>query len=924
MRTPGLAAAFNTVLRAPSRLSIAAAVSLALAHATHASMLLPALGEKGATKWGTGKEGPANVRLSEGEVKETQFTIPQNQPLGMALRALVSQANTNIMFDEAAVAGKTAVPLQLKGTLNEALQTLLQNTGLEYRFLNEATVVVAPAGSLPPAATTISGTQGADARDLASIRLAQNDPSSGSGGSGGHGDGRDSQASKTDSSESSKQLEEILVTASRREERLQDTSMSVSVLSARDIQQRGLNGMSDYLLSVPGASHIDQGAGRNSTVIRGVAADPQNEGLSNGQTVGVYFGEVPLSGLRWSSVDIKLVDMERVEVLRGPQGTLYGSGSLSGAIRNIPIAPNLADFEGRIEAGYSDTARHGEGSDELKGAVNIPILKDSLAVRAVAYRFADTGFVKNVAGSDPFILATAPVWGAQSLVSSKSRMGDTETTGGRIAALWKPTDELSAKLTYLVQDTRQTGFPEVDIARGSYEQARLQLSDLVGGGSESLRDDDDIANLELNYDFGWAALVSSSSYSEQTFRRYYDLGAFWGDGRPVPQIYTTDARGFSQEARLVSHWNKPLQFIVGLYYEDLSLSEYAHSFFGGDAARNPFGQLSLYESLTDTELRQKAAFGELSYKLTERVEITLGARAFNYDRTNTSHLIGGAFVEVPSTDKFDADESDESYKANATFRTGEKSLLYAQWSQGFRVGRPLPPFPSTCDIDGNGLVDGIATPVPVSGASVRSDSLDNYELGAKFALLDDRATVNASLYQIKWDGLPVEAFGAQSCVVPAYINAGKARSRGVEFESAFRLAANLQVNLGASWGKAKLDGDAPSIGADGDRLPGSPKSQFSVGVQYMLHLAEMPAFVRGDYAYIGTFFNKPGERGLEAGGYGLLSAKVGVTLNQFELSLFGSNLANSDAVAWADSVFPDGRAFRVRPRTIGMNVTVNF
>ena len=201
------------------------------------------------------------------------------------------------------------------------------------------------------------------------------------------------------------------------------------------MNKRNLVGMGDYLNSLPGVSVLDQGPGFNSVIIRGLAADPQNEGADSSPVSGVYFGETAISGfgVAGNSADIKLVDMERVEVLKGPQGTLYGAGAMGGVVRNIPAAPDLNEVQGSLHFGYSNTAEEGGDNNSIKGVVNIPLIEDVLAIRAVAYQFENSGYYKNVAASDPLTAASATAFSAVAV--NRDDVGSDEVVGGRISAV---------------------------------------------------------------------------------------------------------------------------------------------------------------------------------------------------------------------------------------------------------------------------------------------------------------------------------------------------------------------------------------------------------------------------------------------------------------------------------------------------------
>jgi outer membrane receptor protein involved in Fe transport len=860
----------------------------------------------------------------------SQYTNIPAQDLAPALRSLAKGRNFQIIFASGDVSALRTPGAVGEITADEALKRLLRGTGLTYRYLDEKTVAIIPttsgaaaapsrkdeSGASSPTAANGDDSKGAQRRPLwGPFRLAQavsgqsggNVPLSVTGGSG-------QQAAPT----GTVALEEVIVTANRRTESVQNTAMSITAITSADIDRRGLSGMNDYLNSVPGTSHLDLGIGRNATVIRGISLGPQDEGASSGQTVGYYLGDVPLSDLSWSPPDIKLVDMERVELLRGPQGTLYGAGSLSGAIRNIPNAPVLGQFAGEVEGSYSNTARLGDGNYDAHAVLNVPLIGDTLAIRFVGYRYDDSGYVQNVAHSNAAFLSNAQTYGAGALAVDQNDMGHDWYSGGRISALWHPVENLNVTLSYLTQTATQNGFPEVQLGLGLYQQTRLQIADIAGGGGEHLGSNIRLGNLLASYEFPWATLVSSTSYSNQLFHRRYGIDYYLGDV-PAPQLYNTETHGFNEEIRLISKDAGPFKYVAGLYFQRTSYSDAGQDFYGGNAAVNPFGtDATLYVFTDDTDLRQRAAFGELTYDILKNLSVTAGGRRSDYQKTTTSYssgpLAGGTTLTTVGMD-----EKKTTSKANISYKPVEGATVYAEFSQGFRFGKPITPYPVSCD-DGTGHVEG--TDVPINGGFLKSDSLNNYELGGKFLLADKRVSVDAALYRIDWKNLPVLIIPA--CKFPVYENAGKARSQGIEIQSQIAVLTNLLVDLGASVQRAHLVGNNPGVGSDGDRLPGSPNHQYSVGVTYRFNAFQLPGYVRADYMRLGGFYSNIQRLGPEVGDYGQLNMKAGLTFRQLEVSVYGNNLTNAANLSWYDAEFENGRADRLRPRTIGVDLRYGF
>ncbi|MGX4675859.1 TonB-dependent receptor [SAR92 clade bacterium H246] len=740
-------------------------------------------------------------------------------------------------------------------------------------------------------------------------------------------------------------LDEIIVTSTRRAESLNDAALSVAAISGEDITRRNILEMNDYLRTVPGVTFLGQGVGRNTVVVRGLVVDTEFPGGSGGNTVGIYLGEVPLTGLSAldGSADIRMIDLERVEVLRGPQGTLFGSGSLAGAVRNLPKAPNLQELGGYVKGSYSNTVNSGSENTKFEGVINIPLVEDILAVRALAYRHEDSGYVENIAGTQ--LATNGPVspnfspadavdtFGGADLYKNKSDIGNTTFTGGRVSVKWQPVDEFSSTLLYVTQDVEQDGWPYVQINTGGYTQVALSYGDALPGQGEGLDDDIDIVNLELDYDLGWASLMSSSSWVEEEGGWSNEVSSFFA-GIPVARPHVSSSDAFVQELRIVSQLEGPLQFILGAYYEDVELSS-SNPFFAltditlNDIFAAPLGAdtYQIHSEFSDRETEQKAVYGELSYDFTEELEMTVGFRRFDYERTRHS-FSEGALGDRDSTEKFS--EKDTNLKANVSYQPSDNTLIYAQWAEGFRLGdNTFPVIESLCDVNDDGILDGTTTPL---SDSFDSDTVENFELGTKLSLMDRRIQVNASAYQVDWKDIPLQVFGGklpsqpeQICQQTITANAGEARTRGFELESTFQLSESVRLSLGGAYTDAELTKVDPGVPFEkGDRLPSSPDYSFNFAIDYEFYAMDKPSYIRADYSYVGKFYNKVGEEGVEAGGYGQANLSAGVTLNDVDVEFFVNNLTDDDAITLASAIWPDTRAWRLRPRTAGFNVSYNF
>ena len=861
------------------------------------------------------------AQASQPAAAEYHFNV-KAQAIEHALSDLADQAGYQLLFSYETVESQISNPVIGRYTLKKALAILLKGTSLSGRLTDYEVIVITSSQQDSNRGDKTMNTRKTLLASTIAFFIGGNATSviGQEAGSGQETDG-------------GFVLEEIVVTATKRETSLQDTAMSVSALSGESIDRRNLVGMGDYLPTVPGVNMQDRGAGQNSVVIRGISSDLQ-EGESG---VGIYYGNTPVTNLRNATGagasgngDLKLVDMERIEVLRGPQGTLYGSGSMSGTVRAIPYSPNLSQIEGKLSARYSQTGDEGGDNTMFEAVINMPLIEDKLAVRAVGYQFDNSGYINNVAASKPLPNITSAV--AQGGVAKdQGGVGADDYTGFRVTTLWRPTEEVDVSLTYTQQDVEQDGLPEVDLDISNSEQARLGTG--VGGGdAEFLTADINIVNLAASYDFEFATLSSYTSWLDYETLSVLDYShAGFVSGEPYFNKGVSSVDVFIEEIQLVSDLDGPLQFVAGYYYEDIENSSRATLTWSGDENLAPsFGDF--LDSTAVEEIEQKAFFGEISYELTKHLEATLGARHYSYKRDVLSNFfLFGDHLTVDDVNN--KEESGDTYKANLSWRPNEETLVYGQWSEGFRLGRVQPArdfcdsvINSTGQPGKDGLLDDVGFPVP---DGIDSDTTENFEIGVKTSTSDNRISISTAIYHTNWDGIPV-GFSLPSCNASVILNAGKSKAQGIEVEILGRLTEQVSLNMSTSYGEATLKEDAPDIGESGDNLPGSPDFQFSAGLEYSFDFSGYPAFARVDYAYVSEYFFRttvlPDDQ--PAGDYGQVHFKTGINLNQVNLDFFIQNLTNADDTTWVEEVNNrfngTSRIYRLRPRTVGLNISYLF
>ncbi|MDB9953762.1 TonB-dependent receptor, partial [Porticoccaceae bacterium] len=714
------------------------------------------------------------------------------------------------------------------------------------------------------------------------------------------------------------QIDEIIVTANKRAEgtSLQDTAASISVLSSETIDNRGLVSASDYLATIPGASFSEFGATEKKIIIRGLSIG----NVFASSPVGNYLGEIPLGA---GVFDVKLVDIERVEVLKGPQGTLYGSDAFAGVVRNIPLAPNLQEMEGSVKVNASSQSESDNLNNSIVGVLNIPLVADKLALRVAAYRFDNAGYVDAV--STPLAESIAAATGSAVIIEDD--LGGSTYSGARTMLLWNASENLSTTLTFGTQEIDVKGSPEVPIGSNDYKTNYLNTPH---GKNETV--DFDYSNLLIEYDLGWASLMSASSLLKgDSVLAYNNLTRAPGIGfglEATSSEISVDREHVVEEIRLASQLEGSWQFVFGLFYEDLKTNTYTQLIWDGSPSANPFGPDPVLQNTSELlELTQKALFSELTYSFSEQWDLTLGARYFDYDREDTTRNISGAFTPPGLPNSVDASETGTTYKANLSFTPNDDTLIYAQWSEGFRLGQGQNlPLASLCDTDGNGKLDFTDGDLV---DQVAPDTTENFELGAKFTLLDSRLTLNTAIFNIDWQDLPALIIDTSS-ICPAdqgvLNNIGEANSKGIEMEAIYLVTPQLAINLSASYIEAEWEETEGITAKSGEYLTFAPRTNANLGVQYDFDLSGFSAFARTDISYVGEYETAfQSDRFLDfrydaAGDYVNINFRLGINVDQWALAFYAANLTNEGSII---NRFPRSE-YGLTPRKLGLEASYHF
>jgi outer membrane receptor protein involved in Fe transport len=764
-----------------------------------------------------------------------------------------------------------------------------------------------------------------------------------------------------DSREAVPMLEEIVVTATRRAASVQDIPINISAFAGEELEQQRIDNLREFARWVPGLTVVDQGRRAASPMmIRGLNVNSldsaETPGNNSGDTVATYYGEIPIY------VDLKLIDVDRVEVLRGPQGTLFGAGSLGGAVRYIPKKPDTEQFtfdiHGRVYA-----IEHGDGSNfDGDLVINAPI-SDKFAFRGLISYQDDGGFIDYtyLVDSPGFTNPEDPA-----LLHTKEDANTFEQTTARLALLWDITDKVETTVSYYVQD-EDSGGRQVNhqdsLGTGEYVAAHRVL--------EPNNRKNQIFNLDIIADFGFAELTSATGYTkyEQSGQRdQTDLLLLFGypySDFPEFTAFTAedeDNKIFTQEFRLVSQGDGPWDWIGGFFYSDADLSLTSTEFNPGISDCNPclpMGLLPPSITLTDDveffqavqrDLKELAIYGEVGYQFTDQWQATIGARYFDIEDTHNQGfafplfdiLFDGAPQGQPvssyfNSTSFTADIDDTIFKFNTSYDFTGDLMAYFTISEGFRNGGSN----AIEDCAGAGGANfACGTP---NQLSYDPDTVVNYELGLKSSWLDGAMTFNGSLFYIDWKEIQLSdrSFGG---AIPITVNGNDAESKGVEASFNWLITDKWQVRAGYSYTNAELSEDAPLVAggsSKGDRLPGSPEHQGSLLISFLQPLrSNLDLMIDYGLTTQSDMYTTPGvgsgccrNDGEALPGFTLHNASVSLSGDRWSAMLYANNMFDKYAET---GVRPDStltgsagptqdftlrRYFKymVTPRTIGLD-----
>lgn len=776
-------------------------------------------------------------------------------------------------------------------------------------------------------------------------------------------------SSAGDAPDSSDQLAEIIVTSQKRTEDIKDIPISVSAIGGAQLQEYHIANYDDITRTVPGISfQAGAGPGLDNIEIRGVSS------TSGSATVGIYIDEVSVTtkNLFDGAVQPKLFDLDRVEVLRGPQGTLYGASSMGGTVRFITKQPDLDDFSASVSTDLSVTHHGGFNNDEY-AILNIPVVQGVFAVRVGVDISDESGYVDNYKATPT---GADGAGGVLSLgvddntgILARKDVNDVRTQVFRISGRYAGPDDLIVTPAFFWQRTAVADSALQYPAIGVYAQDKR----VAEPGTDTLV----LPSITVSKNFGWADLTSISSYFDRDFHRvtdgtYYNSyifsNYFVAPGLTGPQAYAaqtelgflpspvnyrTTTEQFSQEVRLSSRaasiGGMPLTWTGGLYFSIQHQKHLDDEFIPGlqanftaitgyaiDSPQSPVGSTNypgvsfandlIYLGHVWLTERQLAPFGEIGLQILPQLKATFGLRYVSaksdYDVVSGGFYSFGLPTNYTDTEHFSA----TTPKASLDYAINDSSNLYVTIAKGFRLGGPTGPDPAnvpggTCDADYATLA--IANPP----TQYKSDSLWSYELGSKGRYFDNRLSVNAAAYAIKWSNIQ-QTVNLPTCGFGFTTNVGDAQIYGSEFEVRALVLPSLTLSLNAGTTHtyiSSVSGLGAGIVSVGESILNVPKYSITPSVDFNAPVGDsMSAFVHADYPYTGrarAYFDSSGLDQLYSPGYGIVNLNVGLSLNKLTVGIYAKNLLNWKNIIQYPSVNSVPEGYTVRPATVGITAT---
>jgi outer membrane receptor protein involved in Fe transport len=867
------------------------------------------------------------VPVSAQAVTESyQLNIPR-QPLDSALKDLAQQTGLQIARFSDSPGGSALVgPVTGEMTIGQALTSLLVKSGLTYRMVNDHTVAVVVPGA-------VYGTQSSSAHTASADQASTTTSDDGAAKEGKKSSSEQFRVAEVDQGQTSRsgsvggpnsraqensqkpgELAEIIVTAEKRSENVMTVPASLTVLSAASLQTQGVVNFSEYMTLVPSLSDFNAGAeGHGAIILRAL-----NTGYFQfSNTVGYYIDDTPFSATSPLSygtlltMDPDLTDIDHLEVLKGPQATLYGASTLGGLIKVVTRQPDLNSDSGEVRVDGSTIDGGGSGYG-MVGIANLVLIPGQLALRVSGFDRDNPGYMTNV------------------------QLGTTDRNvsrkeGGRISLLWAPSENLDIKVSALLQSLFVDGW--------NYEFVNLQtLAPLTGPYTYSTNYDAafhttyEVYNATINYKVGSVGTVTNStSYASYSDHEMEDTTPFYGvyynafapvpvpPGAAQPELYSPSLNKFTEELRFTSQRLGAFEWLGGLFYtnEQIGYNEYLINAIPPSLTPIAGPDGTILSLVSPADYKEEAIFGDLTYYFADTVDLTVGGR-YSHNRQDVTSYYGGFSTVGLGTIPNSSSDSDFTYLTALRWRPTPWLDAYARIATSYRPGGPQ------------------LTPVPGYPTTFDHDSLTNYEIGLKGDWFDHRLRTNLALYDMDWKDVQM------SSNINGYLlisNGGKATVKGIELETEFLPVERFTMGVNVAYTDAKLDSVSAAVTAvtgavAGDSLPFTPSWSASAVGDYVQPLGGTLAADYGfTYRYQGTKWSDyPGDplnTGVLIPHYQTFDVRAGLNWSRYQLQARVANLFNEHGLdtvvdyrvvpsalpAWA-SIIP--------PRTYALSFAVKF
>ena len=768
-------------------------------------------------------------------------------------------------------------------------------------------------------------------------------------------------------------LEEIIVTASRRSESLQDVPIAVQAMSGKKLRELGIDSFEDYIAVLPGVNAQGQAPGKQEVFMRGVTPGRNSavrlSGISGEPSVAIYLDETPVT-TPGRNIDLYAIDLQRIEVLKGPQGTLFGASSQAGNVRMITNKPDFDGFSAGGVVGLSST-RSGGTSTKVEAYANIPLVDDKFAVRVVGYSSTDAGYIDNIPAetsipdTNPTLLAGGIVPATRQTTNNHPFAEDDYNNatfrGIRVSALWQINDDWDLLLQHTDQQLDTEGSFEYDPS--------ISTDDDLNVTTFSPMEGDDHVNLTqwtLNGMLGGLEVIYNGSFTEREFNGQTDYTGYIEIGPFVP-YYICTYPGYDecftpvmntlehfktdrivQEVRVSTSAENRLRAIGGVFYDDQQLNFLTDFLYSGSIPAGFFPNWPIPGAFTNTsgelcdpvacdgprpagvtffndfqaDREEISVFGEIAYDFTDDITATFGARRYDLEIGMMGQSPWGQRAPGPEADAgVNVDErlagetpttlSDTIIKVNLSWQMNDDALVYFTYSEGFRGGG----FNRAAGVGG----------IP---ASFDTDDAENWELGWKTIWLDNTLRLNGALYFVDFSNLQQGVLDFSIANTTFFTNVGSAEIKGLEFEIEWAAQENLDLFGSFTYIDSELT-EIPvtlvNIAPLGSELPFAPETEGLFGARFHKDMGEFNVFAQGIFKWRDSIFNSLiAEARVELPSYTQFDLAVGVGKDEWQATVFIDNVTDTLGQLTAGSADNIFRVVPTRPRTIGFRLSYDY